>query len=221
MRVYRENELLDLSGIQHFVFCRRQWALMAIEQQWRDNTLTVEGTRLHERVDDPLFTETRAGVISSRSMPVRSLSLGISGICDLVEFTPSDNGALLAGKKERYAVTPVEYKHGKPKPDQRDEVQVCAQAMCLEEMLAVKITEGFLFYAQTRRRQKVVLTDDLRELVVSSLAEMHQYFTRGYTPKVKQKKACQNCSLIDLCIPGLSLIDPNVEKYIQNNIGGS
>lgn len=218
MREYREDELLDLSGVQHFVFCRRQWALMAIEKQWADNTLTVEGTREHERVHDPLFNETRAGVISSRSLPVRSFTLGITGMCDLVEFSPDETGAKLIGKKGFFTVTPIEYKHGKPKPDQRDEAQVCAQAMCLEEMLATTIDIGYLFYAKTRRRHEVRFTDELRQVVIDATAEMHQYYSRGYTPKPRQKKACASCSLVDLCLPGLSMIETDVEKYIQDRI---
>lgn len=219
MREYGEDELLDLSGVQHFVFCRRQWALMAIEKLWADNTLTVEGTREHERVHDPLFNETRAGVISSRSLPVRSYTLGITGMCDLVEFAPAENGACLIGKRGKFSVTPVEYKHGKPKPDQRDEAQVCAQAMCLEEMLATTINVGFLFYAKTRRRHEVIFSEELRQTVRSATTEMHQYFARKYTPRPKLKKACASCSLVDLCLPGLSDIEPDIEKYIQRRIG--
>lgn len=200
---YRPDELLPLSGLQHFLFCRRQWALIHVEQQWRENALTAEGRILHRRVDDPFFTEVRSGTVIARAVPVASYRLGLSGICDVVEFTRSAKGVGLPGREGRYLAAPVEYKRGKQKQEPSDEAQLCAQAMCLEDMLAIEIPEGFLYYAQTRRRVSVELNEDLRGLVRKAAEEMHGYFRRGYTPRVKPFKGCRSCSLAEVCLPAL------------------
>ena len=217
-REYTPDELLPLSGIQHFLFCRRQWALIHIEMQWQDNALTVEGKQLHERVDDPFFVETRRDVVISRSVPVASYTLGLSGVCDVVEFTRSLEGVRLPGREGFYQPAPIEYKRGHPKRDPVDEAQLCAQAMCLEEMLAVPIPRGFLYYGKTRRREPVELTEDLRRLVRDAAAEMHAYMARGYTPRVKTSKACRSCSLADLCLPNLQEKTSSVQTYIRRQI---
>jgi len=215
---YHSDELLPLSGIQHFFFCRRQWALIHVERQWQENILTVEGKILHKRVNDPFFNETRAGIITARSVPVASYQLGLTGVCDVVEFTESTEGAQLAGQDKRYLPAPVEYKHGHQKQEPCDEAQLCAQAICLEEMLAVKITQGYLFYFETRRRVAVDLTADLRSMVERMAAEMHSYFQRGYTPRVKTSKACRSCSLADICLPELQKNTTPASLYIRRRI---
>jgi len=215
---YTSDELLPLSGIQHFCFCRRQWALIHVERQWQDNVLTVEGKLLHERADDPFFNEVRKGVIIARAMPVSSYRLGLTGVCDVVEFTRSPEGVSLHGREGRHLAAPVEYKRGHEKRDQSDEAQLCAQAMCLEEMLALDIPAGYLYYGQTRRRVEVALTGELRELVRRMAEEMHAYFERGYTPKVKPSKACRSCSLADVCLPALQGEVISASKYIQMQI---
>jgi len=217
-REYTSEELLPLSGIQHFLFCRRQWALIHIENQWRDNVLTVEGKLLHERVDDPYFTEVRGDLIIARSVPVASYRLGLSGICDLVEFRLSEDGVKLPGRDGLYVPAPVEYKRGKPKRDPIDEGQLCAQAMCLEEMLAVDIPQGFLYYGQTRHRENVELSSSLRKLVADACAEMHSYFSRGHTPSVRITKACRSCSLADVCLPLLQKHKMTASRYIEEYI---
>jgi len=217
---YTADELLPLSGIQHFVFCRRQWALIHVERQWQDNVLTVEGKLLHKRADDPFFSEVRKGVIVARSMPVASYRLGLSGVCDVVEFTHSEDGVNLHGREGRYLAAPVEYKRGREKRDPCDEAQLCAQAICLEEMLSVDIPSGYLFYGETRRRVEVPLTSELRQLVLSMAEEMHAYFKRGYTPQVKPSKACRSCSLSDLCLPDLQGRLISASKYIRMQIDG-
>jgi len=215
---YSSDELLLLSGIQHFGFCKRQWALIHIENQWYENVLTVEGKLMHSRVDDPFLFETRKDVITSRSVPVVSYRLGFSGICDVIEFIPSTDGAILYGKSGRYRPEIVEYKHGKEKLDQCDEVQLCAQAICLEEMLSIILHSGFIFYGLPRRRTEVFFTSELRDLVWKYAEEMHDYYERGYTPKVKASKACRSCSMIDICLPGLSNKTISASKYIQMKI---
>jgi len=212
------DDLLALSGIQHFLFCRRQWALIHIEKQWVDNYLTVEGNQLHENVNDPFFTESRAGTISSRSIPVRSNKLGIIGVCDLVEFSPSPNGFSLPGREGHFQAVPVEYKRGIPKEGNFDEAQLCAQAICLEEMLATTIENGYLYYARQRRRTPVTFTDELRQTVIKATAEMHQHYRRNYTPKVKPQKHCKSCSLVEICLPKLQNQTNSVINYITAHL---
>ncbi|MBN2388203.1 MAG: CRISPR-associated protein Cas4 [Anaerolineales bacterium] len=218
---YSSDELLPLSGIQHFVFCRRQWALIHVEHQWRENVLTAEGRLLHKRTDDPFFTETRNGVISARAVPIASYRLGLSGICDVVEFTESPEGVRLPGRTGLYLAAPVEYKRGREKRDPCDEAQLCAQAMCLEEMLSMDIPVGYLYYGETRHRVTVELTAELRLLVREMSEEMHAYFKRGYTPRVRMSKACRSCSLADICLPGLQENNLSASKYIRQQIEGT
>jgi CRISPR-associated exonuclease Cas4 len=215
---YSADDLLPLSGIQHFVFCRRQWALIHVERQWRENVLTAEGRILHRRTDDPFFTETRKGTVTARAVPVASYRLGLSGVCDVVEFTESKEGVKLPGREGLYLPSPVEYKRGKPKRDPCDEAQLCAQAMCLEEMLAVTIPEGYLYYGRIRRRIAVELTVELRNLVRRMAEEMHAYFQRDYTPRVRISKACRSCSLAGICMPKLQTRTTPVSKYIKQQI---
>ncbi|OQY89835.1 MAG: CRISPR-associated protein Cas4 [Anaerolineae bacterium UTCFX1] len=217
---YTQDDLLPLSGIQHFLFCRRQWALIHIEQQWKENALTAEGRIMHKKVDDPFFTETRNGVVTARSVPVASYRLGLSGVCDVVEFTSSSDGVRLPNREGLYLPAPIEYKRGKEKRDHSDETQLCAQAMCLEEMLSTHIPRGYLFYGETRRRMEVDFTLELRTLVQDISAEMHNYFSRGYTPKVKTHKGCRSCSLADICLPVLQEKVIAASRYIKQNIEG-
>ena len=215
---YTSDELLPLSGIQHFLFCRRQWALIHIEQQWKENALTAEGRIMHKRVDDPFFTETRKGIITARSVPVASYKLGLSGVCDVVEFTASPDGVKLPNREGLYLPAPIEYKRGKEKHDHSDETQLCAQAMCLEEMLSTNLPRGFLFYGETRHRVEIPFTAELRALVKDMSDEMHNYFSRGHTPKVKTSKACRSCSLADICLPVLQEKVIAASKYIRLQI---
>lgn len=217
---YQSDELLALSGIQHFCFCRRQWALIYIEREWKENVLTVEGKLLHERTDQPFFSEVRDGVIIARSMPIASYSLGLYGVCDVVEFSPSQEGVHLPGKEGSYQPAPVEYKRGREKQDKSDEAQLCAQALCLEEMLSVTIPCGYLYYGEIRHRVEVELTKELRDLVSKISEEMHSYFERGYTPRVKPSKACKSCSLEDICMPALLGEVISASKYIEMHIDG-
>ena len=215
---YRPDELLPLSGIQHFVFCRRQWALIHVERQWQENALTVEGKLLHKRVDNPFFSETRQGVITARAVPIASYRLGLSGVCDVVEFTESPEGVRLPGREGTFLPAPVEYKRGHEKQEPCDEAQLCAQAICLEEMLSVAIPAGYLFYGETRRRVAVELKPNLRDLVRSMAEEMLAYFQRGHTPRVKPSKACRACSLADVCLPALQEKGMAASQYIQQQV---
>lgn len=194
--------------------------MIHVERQWQENILTVEGKLLHQQVDNPFFNETRKGVITARAMPVASYHLGLYGVCDVVEFTQSDVGVQLPGREGFFQPAPVEYKRGKEKKDECDEAQLCAQAICLEEMLSIPIPAGSFYYGEIRHRMKVELTDDLRSLVERMSSEMHHYFERGYTPKVKPSKACKSCSLNDICLPDLQGNLLSASQYIQNEIDG-
>ena len=201
---YNEDDFLQLSGLQHFTFCRRQWALIHIEQQWAENYRTTDGEILHAKAHDGASTESRGDLQIVRGLRIQSQTLGVSGACDVVEFRHSENGIPMSGKDGLWQPYPVEYKRGEPKENHCDILQLCAQAMCLEEMLCCSIPEGALFYGETRRRERVEFTDVLRDEVKSAFEEMHRYWGRGYTPKVKPTKACNACSLKDLCLPALT-----------------
>ena len=215
--MYNEDEFLQLSGIQHFAFCRRQWALIHIEMQWKENLRTVEGQILHENAHNPEMNEKRGNVIVVRAMPVHSRKMGVSGECDVVEFHKSDKGAHINGREGVYQLVPVEYKRGEPKSDNIDILQLAAQALCLEEMFCTDINYGYIYYGETRHRLKVDFDDEIRNEVVKLFEEMHLYYRRGYTPKVKISKKCNACSLKDLCVPVLNK-NTSVAEYIDKFI---
>ncbi|MDO4574953.1 MAG: CRISPR-associated protein Cas4 [Planctomycetia bacterium] len=217
MTEYPESEYLLLSGIQHFAFCRRQWALIHIEQLWEENLRTVEGRILHERAHDKFAVEKRGEVVISRGMPIRSREMGVSGECDVVEFHRSPDGIPIHGREGLWRVVPVEYKKGKPKADDVDILQLTAQSVCLEEMFCCEIPHGYLFYGETRHRTEVVFTQALRDKVRSLFQEMHQYYQRRHTPKARRTKACNACSLKDLCLSKLCG-NVSVEKYIEEQL---
>ncbi|MFH1496614.1 MAG: CRISPR-associated protein Cas4 [Verrucomicrobiota bacterium] len=185
---YREDELRPISALQHLRFCPRQCALIHLEQVWEENRLTAEGRVLHEKAHEPRH-ETRAGVRTTRSLPLRSFALGLSGVADIVEFHP--DGTLV----------PVEYKRGKPKADGCDAIQLCAQALCLEEMLGRPVPAGALFYGQTRRRQDIVFDASLRDETVAVARELHALLAAGVTPHAVRAPKCDACSLLNLCLP--------------------
>lgn len=187
--MYAESDFIAVSALQHWLFCPRQCALIHLEQVWAENRFTAEGKVLHERAHEG-ETESRPGVRITRTLPIRSTRLGLSGQCDIVEF--HKNGAII----------PVEYKRGKPKSHRADEVQLCAQAICLEEMLSTSITHGYLFYGKRKRRTKVDFDLDLRNLVESLALEIHQLYQHRRTPAaIYEDRKCKACSLIHLCQP--------------------
>lgn len=211
---YAQDDYLMVSGIQHFKFCRRQWALIHIEQQWAENAHTVMGELMHKKAHDPYIAEKRKDIIITRGLPVSSRSMGASGECDVVEFHKSDEGIRLYGHRGLYTVYPVEYKKGKPKETDADILQLTAEALCLEEMFCIQIPEGAVFYGETQRREVVNLTQDLKEQAKGLFREMHEYYERKYTPKVKYSSACNMCSLKDICMPQLGK-NVSAKSYIQ------
>lgn len=214
---YNEDDYLQLSGLQHFAFCRRQWALIHIEQQWAENLLTVQGNILHEKAHDRDSRESRGDVLIFRGMQIHSPTLGVSGACDVVEFHRASGGIALPGRDGLWQPYPVEYKRGAPKISDADRLQLCAQGMCLEEMLCCDILEGALFYGETHRREIVPITEELRKQVREYVEEMHQLFQRKYTPKVKPGKGCHACSLQEKCLPKLCR-SRNVKEYLADRM---
>jgi CRISPR-associated exonuclease Cas4 len=217
MPEYNEEDFLLLSGIQHFQFCRRQWALIHIEQQWEENVRTLEGSYVHRVADQPLYREKRGDKLIVRALPVHSRELGIAGVCDVVEFVRDPNGVSLAGEEGLYLPFPVEYKRGKPKKDDSDRSQLVAQLMCLEEMLGCEITKGYFYYDEIKHRVEVSVTAKDREQVKKIVREMHHYYRNHHTPKAKTGPHCQNCSLNDVCLPGM-LNRKTVSSYIESRL---
>lgn len=222
--IYSEDDLLLLSGIQHFAYCERQWALIHVEKQWLENVKTVEGRHLHERVHNPDLIEKRGDLLTARSLPIVSLRLGLYGMLDLLEFHqtgPGQGGTKLSNREGFWLPKPVEYKRGKAKPDDRDEVQLCAQGICLEEMLQIRIDEGDLYYGENRRRVVVAFDSALRSRVEELSRRMHQVFENGITPPAEKGNHCNLCSLKDVCLPSLTKKSRSVKDYIEKEIGDS
>ena len=211
------DNLLPLSGLQHFIFCERQFALIHVEQLWAENELTIAGRQLHERADLP-GQSLGASVRVARALPLRSDRLGLAGKADVVEFhreATADGGVL-------WRPFPVEYKRGRPKAGGADEVQLCAQSICLEEMLGLEVPRGALFYGATRRRKAVEFTAAIRARVEAAARRCRELFDARFTPLVARHKGCDRCSLLDLCLPGVtgnphgSAADPSVpDRYVE------
>lgn len=208
-----------LSGIQHFAFCERQWALIHLEQQWAENVKTTEGHHLHERVDDPFNSDKRGSLLTFRSFPLISRKLGFIGRSDVVEAKLTETGGVaLEGYQGRWLLHPVEYKRGTIKHDDRDEVQVCAQAMCLEEMYDTEINTGSLYYAENRRRTIIDFDSELKERVKTLAEKMHECFISGKTPAPIYKSHCKSCSLVNVCLPQRIAGNGSVSNYLKANL---
>ncbi len=205
--MYTEDEMLMLSGIQHFMFCPRQWALIHIEQQWADNKLTAEGQLLHKNVDNPFYRQKNGDTITIRSIHIASKDLGLYGITDAVELIPSDisEDAITHNRYKGYwKPFPIEYKRGRSKPDERDEVQLAAQAMCLEEMYGIKIPHGAIYYNEVKHRETIVISEALRKTTIQCAKQMHNIFQSRTIPQAIKASHCKNCSLKDICMPEIS-----------------
>jgi CRISPR-associated exonuclease Cas4 len=225
--MYTEDDLLPISALQHLAFCERQWALIHLEGQWAENPLTVEGRHLHDRTHQP-ESESRGDLRIARGLRLRSLRLGLSGIADVVEFqrvagVPEENanppnqtaaGVRLPGVRGLWQPAPVEYKRGRPKLGPYDEIQLCAQALCLEEMLGVAISAGALYYGQPHQRQEVALTVELREQTEKLAARLHELTRIGRTPLAIYEKKCESCSLLTLCMPKTTGGRKSVDRYL-------
>jgi len=217
---YSDDEMLMLSGIQHYMFCPRQWALIDIEQQWDENRLTIEGDLLHERVDNPFYRQKNGDVITMRRVPIVSYQLGLSGLSDAVELHPSpseSNSICHPNYPGWWQPYPVEYKRGKPKYNEMDEVQLAAQVMCLEEMYGIHIPQAALYYGETRHHCVIAIHDDLRALVVQCAQAMHEIYQSQITPPAIKKRHCRNCSLVNRCMPELSE-SQKASNYLKTNL---
>lgn len=219
--MYSEADLLPLSGLQHMAFCERRWALVQIELVWADNQFTAEGKVLHEKAHSG-DVESRPGVLISRTLPVRSFRLGISGQADIVEFHPvtsDQNGAPIKRRRGLWRPYPVEYKRSRDKGGSSAyQVQLCAQALCLEEMLSTGVPEGAVYDGTTKRRQIIPFDAALRNEVQELAFHMHDLFSHGVTPAPVLKKACKSCSLVELCKPDALTRNPSVEAYFMRAI---
>lgn len=209
------DNYLMLSGIQHYFFCKRQWALIHIEQYWKDNALTAQGREVHDKVDQPQIKEKRKNIFYSRAMPVVSNKLHFVGKLDLVEFRQEDRGIELKDKDGKWFPYIVEYKRGKPKKSNIDIVQLTAEVMALEETLEIKIESAYFYYNEVRRRQEVFITEDLRKIVINAAKDMYEHFKTGKIFKAENYKNCSKCSLEDYCMPRLTKKKKNVKNYLR------
>lgn len=217
---HAEADLLPLSGLQHIIFCERQCALIHLEQAWRENLFTAEGRVLHERVDTA-DAEVRGDLRIARGVPLRSLRLGLVGRADVVEFhcvRGKGNGVRFPGTEGQWRPFPVEYKRGQRKWIDCDRVQLCAQAMCIEEMLEVPVPSGALYYGQVRRREEVYFKQALRETTEQASRRFHELIASGETPLVYRVPKCRSCSLLDLCIPPRKRLRPSVSRYLAEAV---
>lgn len=204
-----DADLIPISALQHYLYCPRQCALIHVERQWAESRHTAEGRLLHERTDRPQ-ADRRKGVRTVTAMPLLHLELGITGVADVVEFHQSDSG------EQSF---PVEYKRGRPKTHRADEVQLCAQGLCLEAMLGRAVEAGALFYGKIRRRKDVVFDDELRKLTLRTIADVRAMIHRGVTPTAIYDAAhCDACSLIELCQPRLLARGQGVESWLREQL---
>lgn len=201
MKKFEEDERLAISSLKQFIYCQRRFALMYINCDWGENYKIAEGDLLHKRVDDPYFNEKRGDVHISRSVPIFSDSLNLYGVADIVEFIKNENGIELPNKKERWSINLVEYKNGKPEKSNADNFQLCAQALCLEEMFQTTIKSGDIFYGKIRRRIKVELTVNLKDQVRMQVDKMKVLLKNQKIPVRDEAQNCSLCSLLDVCIP--------------------
>jgi CRISPR-associated exonuclease Cas4 len=214
---YAEAELLPLSGLAHMAFCERRWSLVHLEQQWQENRFTVEGTHLHEKAHSA-EVESRPGVLIRRTLPLRSLRLGLSGQADVVEFLPSTETSAIAlnDRPGRWQLFPIEYKRSRDKAGSiAFRLQLCAQAICLEEMLGAAIPAGAVYDASKRRRMPVAFLEPVRREVERLAARMHQLHQLGLTPHARLIPACRNCSLKEQCLPAVMDTAPAVAAYMR------
>ena len=211
--IYSEDDLLSISALQHLMFCERRCALVHIENVWEENIFTAEGHNLHDKVHDAAG-ESRNDLRIARSLRLVSYRLGLSGVADVVEFHRDEAGITLDGVKGYWRAFPVEYKRGILKHDISFEVQLCAQAICLEEMLDCSIEAGAVYYGKSRRRRDVHFTPMLRATTEEAAQKLHQLFDSKITPRAKYEKKCKSCSLYDICMPKITGIAKNVQHYL-------
>lgn len=212
--MYDIDNYLMLSGIQHFLFCKRQWALIHIENLWEENIYTSEGEILHQKADKPFIKEKRKNKLISRAMPISSKTLGLSGILDVIEFEKSEDGINIKGKKGKWRATIIEYKRGKKKKYSYDDCQLMAEAICLKEELGINLEYGYIYYGKTDTREKIIFEDRLRKLTIDTAKLMHQYYDKKIIPKAEFYRKCKLCSLYEVCNPRLTKKPKSIHNYL-------
>ncbi len=224
---FSEDEFLPLSALQHLLFCERRAALVLLENIWQDNLFTAEGSALHQKADSNLRTEIREGMRIARGLRLCSTQLRLAGQADVVEFHPSTGsdssgrtGIALPGISGLWIAYPVEYKRGRLRKEDSFEVQLCAQAICLEEMMKTTIPRGAIFYGKTRRRLDVDFDDDLRCRTIRAAERLHEVFRERRTPPPRFEKKCKSCSLVEYCMPETFGKKQNVKRYIDRTLDG-
>lgn len=218
--MYTDDDMLMLSGIQHYRFCPRQWALIHIEQLWEENRLTTEGDILHKHVDDPFYRQKCGDYVSLRAVSIASHELGLYGISDIIELRPTDDSSNFITHPKypgKWMPVPVEYKHGRPKHHQIDEVQLAAQVMCLEEQYHISLSLGVLYYAEIKRRVEVEITSELRNIVRQCSSEMHRIYANAIIPQGEYTCHCDRCSLLNVCMPTRKGVT-KASYYLRKNL---
>lgn len=218
--MFDPDDYLMLSGIQHYVFCPHQWAMIHIEQKWDDNRLTAEGQIMHNNVDNPAYRQKNRDLITLRRVAISSAKLGLYGFSDAVELIPADTSeksVLHPCYPGFWRLHPIEYKHGKPKPDLRDKVQVVAQAICLEEMFDTVVPKASIYYGENHKRITFEIDDEIRAATIDSAIEMHRIYDAGIIPEPVYKQHCNSCSLFNDCMPKTPS-HITVRNYLKNNL---
>ncbi|HSQ42688.1 MAG TPA: CRISPR-associated protein Cas4 [Fibrobacteraceae bacterium] len=217
---YSDEDCIAISGLQHLAFCERQWGLIHLEQEWAENRLTAEGRTLHERVDEG-YREFRRGLRQYSWLHVQSRNLGIYGRLDVLEAEKINDGETelpLLNLRGTWQLRPVEFKHGKPKDSDVDEVQLCAQALCLEEMTGTRVPEGSIFYGEIRRREEFPMTEDLRRRTGLLIQRAHELLFSHELPQPIKKQHCRACSLVEICMPR-AFQTSRINEYRQELLG--
>jgi CRISPR-associated exonuclease Cas4 len=217
--MFEESELLPISALQHLVYCERQCALIHIERQWEDNRYTAEGTILHDRADNE-ERENRKNLRIVRGLRIRTMRLGVWGQADVVEFhrvAETENTVSLPNTQGRWKPYPIEYKRGKPKINQCDEIQLCAQALSIEEMLGVTVYEGALYYCTPKRRTVIEFNNKLRTETEATICRLHELIRSRQTPKAVYGDKCRQCSLNNICLPQIGG-QGTVKSYIEKEL---
>lgn len=207
-----------LSGIQHYYFCKKQWALIHMNQEWAESADTMQGQIVHKKVDDPFIKEKRGTVFYSRALPLSSKTLGLSGIADLVEFHKDEKGIEVFGKKGKWKPIIVEYKKGKKRKDLENELQLTAQVICLEEYFNIEINKSYIYQFETKTREEIIIDQSLRKKAYQITEEMHTVYESRKIPNVEQSKKCYRCSLKDICMPSLKKDFNSIENYLRSSV---
>jgi CRISPR-associated exonuclease Cas4 len=220
--MYAEEELLPISALQHLLFCERRATLILLDGLWDDNVYTVQGAELHEQVHG-IEREARGETRITRGLLLRSLRLGLSGKADVVEFHRLDvpdaqKGVAIPGATGLWQPVPVEYKRGRLRSEESYEVQLCAQALCLEEMLHIKLSSGALFYGKSKRRLEIAFSEDLRQQTEAAAARLHELIGCGKTPEARRDCRCKSCSLSDLCLPAVTRPRHSAKRYLEQSL---